>query len=97
MDNQIRKPYGTQYHIIAIIAAYNGAIKWDMKMQTPGVPLLALREAALEHVKRFAQYDANALWFHGFDASAFEVCARYGIAACVEFKTFRGDFSAHPS
>ncbi len=52
--------------------------------------------AALEYVERFATYDANACWFHGFDAQAFEVCAQYGIAACVEFKTFRADFDAYP-
>jgi hypothetical protein len=51
---------------------------------------------ALEFVEQFAQYGANAIWFHGFDAAAFERCARHGIAACVEFKTFRADFSAHP-
>ncbi|HWQ13487.1 MAG TPA: hypothetical protein VNL77_11840 [Roseiflexaceae bacterium] len=52
--------------------------------------------AALEHIERFAAHDANACWFHMFDAAAFEVCARYGIAACVEFKTFRADFDARP-
>jgi hypothetical protein len=31
-----------------------------------------------------------------FDAGAFDACARRGIAACVEFKTFRADFDAHP-
>jgi hypothetical protein len=45
---------------------------------------------------RFADYGANALWFHGFDAAAFEACQRHEIAACVEFKTFRADFAAHP-
>lgn len=52
--------------------------------------------AALQHAERFATYGANACWFHGFDEEAFEVCAREGIAACVEFKTFRADFDAHP-
>jgi len=52
--------------------------------------------AALQYVDRFSPYGANACWFHGFDAAAFEVCERYGIAACVEFKTFRADFDAHP-
>ena len=51
---------------------------------------------ALEHADRFARYDANTCWFHGFDARAFELCARHGIAACVEFKTFRADFESHP-
>lgn len=52
--------------------------------------------AAIAYLDRFADYSANALWFHGFDATAFEACQRHGIAACVEFKTFRADFAAHP-
>ncbi len=52
--------------------------------------------AALEHVANFTTYGANAAWFHMFDADAFEACARHGIHACVEFKTFRADFTAHP-
>ncbi len=62
------------------------------------VPLLfgPYGSAALEYVDRFATYGANACWFHGFDAAAFEACDRQSIAACVEFKTFRADFSAHP-
>jgi hypothetical protein len=51
---------------------------------------------ALDHVEQFAAHGANACWFHGFDAAAFEACERHGIAACVEFKTFRADFSASP-
>ena len=50
----------------------------------------------LEFIDRFAQYGADALWFHGFDAQAFQACQKYQIAACVEFKTFRADFKAHP-
>lgn len=52
--------------------------------------------AALAYVERFATYGANAAWFHGFDAAAFEACLRHDIAPCVEFKTFRADFDAHP-
>jgi hypothetical protein len=52
--------------------------------------------AALPHAARFADLGANACWFHMFDLAAFEVCARHGIAACVEFKTFRADFAEHP-
>jgi hypothetical protein len=52
--------------------------------------------AALTHAERLAGYGANACWFHMFDEAAFETCARHGIAACVEFKTFRADFDAHP-
>ena len=52
--------------------------------------------AALAHGNALTAYGANACWFHMFDERAFETCARYGIAACVEFKTFRADFDAHP-
>jgi len=52
--------------------------------------------AALQHVERFAEYGANASWFHGFDAAAFAMCERHDIAACVEFKIFRADFDASP-
>lgn len=51
---------------------------------------------ALAHVERFKAHGANACWFHMFDPAAFEACARHGVAACVEFKTFRADFGAHP-
>ncbi len=51
---------------------------------------------ALAFIERFAHYDANALWFHGFDPAAFEACARHQIVPCVEFKTFRADFDVHP-
>jgi hypothetical protein len=51
---------------------------------------------ALEFIDRFAQYGANACWFHGFNAAAFDACAQAGIAPCVEFKTFRADFAVHP-
>lgn len=51
---------------------------------------------ALPFIDRFAAHGANAFWFHGFDAAALEACAQYEIAACVEFKTFRADFDAHP-
>ncbi len=51
---------------------------------------------ALAHIADFSTYGANALWFHGFDSAAFEACAQHGIAACVEFKTFRADFAEHP-
>lgn len=52
--------------------------------------------SALPFVDRFAAYGANAFWFHGFDAAAIDACNRRGVAACVEFKTFRADFDAHP-
>ncbi len=52
--------------------------------------------SALPYIDRFAAHGANAFWFHGFDAAAIEACAQHGIAACVEFKTFRADFDARP-
>ena len=52
--------------------------------------------AALAHGAALASHGANAAWFHMFDEAAFEACARHGIAACVEFRTFRADFDAHP-
>ncbi|MEZ4867467.1 MAG: hypothetical protein R3C14_39440 [Caldilineaceae bacterium] len=51
---------------------------------------------ALTYIEEFARYGVNAAWFHGFDARAFAQCAQHGIAPCVEFKTFRTDFAAHP-
>ena len=52
--------------------------------------------SALPYLGEFHTYGANALWFHGFNETAFDACARYGIAPCVEFKTFRADFAEHP-
>ena len=51
---------------------------------------------AIEYANHFADYGANAAWFHGFDVNAFETCQIHQIAACVEFKTFRADFNSHP-
>lgn len=51
---------------------------------------------ALEYASRLPQYGVNAAWFHMFDATAFDICAQHGLAACVEFKTFRADFEQHP-
>ena len=52
--------------------------------------------AALRHAAHLSGYGVNAAWFHGFDAHAFEQCARHNLAACVEFKTFRADFTERP-
>jgi hypothetical protein len=52
--------------------------------------------SALPYAHRLAGYNCNAIWFHGFDPVAFEAAARHGLAACVEFKTFRTDFVARP-
>lgn len=62
------------------------------------IPLLfgPYGSAALAHSDKLAHYDANACWFHMFDQRAFEICAQQNIAACVEFATFRADFTAHP-
>jgi hypothetical protein len=51
---------------------------------------------ALEHADQLAAHGANALWFHGFNDSAFEACAQHGLAPCVEYKCFRADFSKRP-
>jgi len=51
---------------------------------------------ALDHATRLREYGANACWFHEFDDEAFEQCDRHGLAACVEFKTFRADFERRP-
>jgi len=48
-----------------------------------------------EGVDRFAAYGVNAVWFHGFNPQAFEACEASQLAACVEFKTFRADFSKY--
>ena len=62
------------------------------------IPLLfgPYGSAALAHADKLAAYDTNACWFHMFDETAFETCARHSIAACVEFKTFRADFDEYP-
>jgi hypothetical protein len=62
------------------------------------IPLLfgPYGSTAIEFADRFADYGANAFWFHGFNPAAFEACQDQGIAACVEFKTFRADFNIHP-
>lgn len=52
--------------------------------------------AALAHARQLSSHGANAAWFHMFDADAFDACARHGLAACVEFKTFRADFDERP-
>ncbi len=58
------------------------------------IPLLfgPYSSAALDHIDQLIRYEANAIWFHGFNPAAFETCQKYGLAACVEFKTFRADF-----
>lgn len=62
------------------------------------IPLLfgPYGSTALEFIDQFSQYGANTLWFHGFDPTAFETCAKSDIAVCVEFKTFRADFDTRP-
>ena len=49
-----------------------------------------------EHVGRFRASEANAVWFHGFKPELFERCASAGAAPCVEFRTFRANFSERP-
>ena len=52
--------------------------------------------SALDSIAQFSEFGANACWFHGFNPAAFDACQKHAISACVEFKTFRADFSAHP-
>ena len=52
--------------------------------------------ASVAHADRVKASGANALWFHGFDADAFDACARADLAPCVEVKTFRADFDKRP-
>lgn len=52
--------------------------------------------ASLAHAPALADSGANAVWFHNFDAAAFELCARHGLAPCVELSTLRADFSRRP-
>jgi hypothetical protein len=63
-----------------------------------GTPVLfgPYGSSALEVIDRLVPCGANAWWFHMFNPAAFDACARHGIAACVEFKTFRADFGEHP-
>lgn len=65
---------------------------------SPDIPLLfgPYGSGALAYADTLAGYGANACWFHMFNAGAFETCTRYGLAPCVEFKTFRADFDRHP-
>jgi hypothetical protein len=81
------------YHILA------NTENIQREKTTMTIPLLfgPYGSDALTFIDRFAQYGANACWFHGFNAAAFEACGQHGIAACVEFKTFRADFAAHPA
>jgi hypothetical protein len=63
----------------------------------PSTPLYGpYGSSALAHVDRLAAAGANACWFHAFDARAIDACAAHGLAACVEFPTFRADFAARP-
>lgn len=50
----------------------------------------------LKFAAQLPGYGVNAVWFHGFDAAAFDTCTALNLAACVEFKTFRADFEQRP-
>jgi hypothetical protein len=67
-------------------------------MMKTDVPLLfGIYGGATENqAARLRDCGGNALWFHGFQEESFELCARMGLAACVEFPTFRADFSRRP-
>lgn len=51
---------------------------------------------AVRFAEQVRDSGANAMWFHGFHEGGFEACTKYGLAACVELKTFRADFKKHP-
>jgi hypothetical protein len=67
-------------------------------MPQPDIPLLfgPYGGVDLAQAAAAAAHGANAAWFHGFDETVFEACARHGLAACVEFPTFRADFAERP-
>ncbi|HMP43195.1 MAG TPA: hypothetical protein PKA05_22660, partial [Roseiflexaceae bacterium] len=52
--------------------------------------------ASIHHAADILAAGGDACWFHMFDPAVFDACARHGLAACVEFKTFRADFDQHP-
>ncbi len=52
--------------------------------------------SALDYAGQFAQYGANAIWFHGFNPAAFDACQKNQILPCVEYKTFRANFDERP-
>jgi hypothetical protein len=74
---------------------YNINKKQEFPMTTP-LLFGPYGSQAIEYAAHFADYGANAFWFHGFDPQAFEACQQHQIAACVEFKTFRADFETRP-
>ena len=51
---------------------------------------------ALDRAASLVEHGVNAVWFHGFDAKAFDACDQHSLAACVEFPTFRADFRRYP-
>ncbi|MBC8077025.1 MAG: hypothetical protein H7Y32_13190 [Chloroflexales bacterium] len=73
----------------------NGLRLTDQRLAAPPLLFGPYGSAALD-VDQLTTHGANACWFHMFDAAAFEACDRHGVAACVEFKTFRADFAANP-
>jgi hypothetical protein len=52
--------------------------------------------SSLKSAADFHAAGANAAWFHGFDEASFSACDAFGLAACVEFPTFRADFARRP-
>lgn len=60
------------------------------------VPLLFGPYGSAQLPGDVSEYGVNAVWFHGFNEQAFAACSERGLAACVEFKTFRADFAKRP-
>lgn len=52
--------------------------------------------SAIASIDRLVGHGANAIWFHGFNTKVFDACAKHHVAPCVEFKTFRADYSKRP-
>ena len=72
----------------------NGVMK--LKMTSSEMLFGPYGAASLKHAAILHDNGANAVWFHGFDPRAFAGCDEHGLAACVEFQTFRADFDKHP-
>jgi hypothetical protein len=53
-------------------------------------------EGGIGHAREIKESGCNALWFHGFREEGFNACEKHDLGAGVEFRTFRGDYDAHP-
>ncbi|MDF2671675.1 MAG: hypothetical protein K0R67_3981 [Paenibacillus sp.] len=60
------------------------------------VPLLFGPYGSANLPLHVSEYGVSAVWFHGFNEQSFSDCEERKLAPCVEFKTFRADFSKYP-